>query len=254
MTPNSNGYALYGGKWDEVELEKNLSKIIDEVCLSQSSDTLYIDDLGDLVDGWNGETVRKGHHLPQNMDNEKAFDVAIKFKVNMIDTLVHLYDYIVLNNICNDNHSGSFGYIVNSAVKTIVEAKYKNVKVQNHRKFMNHYIVGKHAFVISHGKDAHALKFGFKPHLDPKQIEKIDGYLKNEGIYKQADFIEFSKGDSHQLLFDHCTSDDFDYMNYGAMSPSSEWVQTNFKKGRSSAVFFNIDYNKNRKIPHIIYF
>ena len=27
-------------------------------------------------------------------------------------------------------------------------------------------------------------------------------------------------------------SDDFDYFNYPASSPSSQWVQNNFKKGR----------------------
>jgi hypothetical protein len=29
-----------------------------------------------------------------------------------------------------------------------------------------------------------------------------------------------------------CTSDDFYYFNYPALSPSSQWVQNNFKKGR----------------------
>jgi len=51
--------------------------------------------------------------------------------------------------------------------------------------------------------------------------------------------IEFSKGDSHQKIFDESTSDSFDYYNYPAFSPSSEWVQTNFKIGFSGFEFFN---------------
>jgi len=247
MTPNENGYSLYGGKWDEDELDKRLQEMCLFVEQNSSSDVLILDDLGDFMDGWDGETTRKGHKLPQNMDNQTAFDVGVNFKVKMIDNLINFYDEIQVNNICEDNHSGSFGYIVNSAFKSIIEQKYPNVKVVNHRKFINHYFIGKHCIVISHGKDSKSLKFGFKPFLDPKQIEKIDQYLKQNGIYKQSEFIEFSKGDSHQLLLDYCTTDDFDYCNYGAFSPSSEWVQTNFKKGRSSFVFSTIEYDSNMK-------
>lgn len=247
MTPNKDGFSLYGGKWDEAELNIALDEMVSFVIKEQNSNTLIIDDLGDYLDGWNGETVRKGHSLPQNMDNQQMFDYGLNFKVTMIDLLVQSYEKIIVNNICEDNHAGAFGYVVNSAFKQVVELKYKNVKVTNHRKFINHYYYGNHCFLISHGKDGKNLKFGFKPFLDAKQIEKIDQYLKQNGIYKQADFIEFSKGDSHQMLFDYCTSDDFDYMNYPALSPSSEWVQTNFKKGRSGFVFQNFDPDSNYK-------
>ena len=242
MTTNKNGYALYGQKWDEEELNERRKEVEDFINENKESSSLYLDELGDYLDGWDGETTRKGHKLPQNMDNQKAFDVAVSFKVELIDFLINIYDEIVMNNICEDNHAGSFGYVVNSAVKSILEIKYpKKVKVINHRKFINHYYVGKHAFLISHGKDSKNLKFGFKPHLDPKQVEKIDQYCKINDVYKNSSFVEFSKGDSHQSIMDYATSDDFDYCNYPAFSPSSEWVQTNFKRGRSGFVFYTID-------------
>ena len=247
MDTNKDGYAMYSTKWDEAEIFNRLTSMVENVKLNAKSNILYIDDLGDYLDGWDGETTRKGHKLPQNMDNQKAFDVAVSFKVQLIDMLISSYDNIIMNNICEDNHAGSFGYIVNSAVKQICELKYSNVNVINHRSFINHYYVGKHCFVISHGKDSKNLKFGFKPVLDTKQIEKIDGYLKHNNIYKNSEFIEFSKGDSHQMIFDYATSDDFDYFNYPAFSPSSEWVQTNFKKGRSGYVMFNIERELNKK-------
>ena len=53
---------------------------------------------------------------------------------------------------------------------------------------------------------------------------------------------------------DYATSDDFDYCNYPAFSPSSDWVQTNFKKGRSGFVFYNIDYNENLKNSLVYWF
>jgi hypothetical protein len=254
MEPNPNGLSLYGGKWDKEEVQKRIDHVVMEVIYNRQGNTLIIDELGDFMDGWDGETVRKGHSLPQNMTNEEAFDTALFAKTYMVEALAKEYDHVICNNICEDNHAGSFGYVVNSAFKHICNAKYPNVNVHNHRKFMSWYTVGKHAFVITHGKDSKNLKFGFKPKLDPVQIEKIDQFLKQEGIYKLADYIQFDKGDSHQCLFDHCSSDDFDYMNYPAFSPSSDWVQTNFKKGRSGFVLQWIYPDQNRKPYEVFWF
>ena len=170
------------------------------------------------------------------MSNEQAFDVALEFKMMLIDGLYTSYDELIFNNICNDNHAGSFGYFVSKAFKDICSVKYPSVKVNNHLRFINHYFIHNTCFVITHGKDDTSLKFGFKPQLDSKGIEKIDQYLKRNDIYKMSDNIIFKKGDSHQALFDMCTSDDFYYFNYPALSPSSMWVQNNFKKGRRGFV------------------
>jgi hypothetical protein len=247
MTTNENGYSLYGGKWDNEEIETRLETLISHTLENKRGDTLIIDELGDFMDGYNAKTVRQEHTLPQNMDNEKAFDIGLSFKIKLIDALAPHYSKIVCNNICNDNHAGSFGYIVNSAFKKFVEFKYRHVIVNNIRKFIDHYLYGKNCFILSHGKDGKNLKFGFKPILDTKQIEKIDNYIKEHKLYDYI--IEFSKGDSHQKIFDESTSDTFDYYNYPAFSPSSEWVQTNFKKGMSGFELFN--YKEDGSKIHI---
>jgi hypothetical protein len=74
------------------------------------------------------------------MDNQMAFDVGLRFKIKMIDSLIPYYNKIVCNNITDDNHSGSFSYIVNSAFKAYIELKYpNNVIVNIQRKFMDYY-------------------------------------------------------------------------------------------------------------------
>lgn len=260
MDTNKNGYSLYGGKWDEEEILHRLDLMIMHVLENKKSNVLIIDELGDFLDGYDGETVRKGHKLPQNMDNEKAFDTGLYFKCKLLDSLASEYDKVICNNICNDNHAGSFGYLVNSAFKSISNIKYSNVEVKNIRKFIDHYFYGNKGFILTHGKDGKNLKFGFKPILDPKQIEKIKNYIDEHYLLREGVNIEFSKGDSHQKIFDESTSDSFDYYNYPAFSPSSEWVQTNFKRGQSGFEFFNyrdngqkihnpylFDWNTNRK-------
>lgn len=232
MEASRKGLALYAAEWNEDELIKSVKNMADFVISKKQSNILYIDELGDYLDGWNGETTRQGHKLPQNMNNSEAFDAGLRAKMLLIDMLSSEYESIICNNICEDNHSGHYGYVLNSAFKNIVDYKFDNVEVYNHNKFINHYFIMDRAIVITHGKDSRNLKFGFKPQLDPKQIEKIDQYLKINGVYKNSRYISFCKGDSHQCLIDMCSSDDFDYVNYMAFSPSSEWVQTNFKKGR----------------------
>jgi len=252
MNVNPDGYSLYGGKWDEHEIEERLIMLVSHVVNNKKSETLYIDELGDFMDGWDAQTVRKGHELPQNMDNQKAYDVGVSFKIRMIDELVKHYANIICNNICNDNHAGAFGYVVNSAFKTIIELKYINVKVNNLRRFINHYSIGNYTFILTHGKDAKNLKFGFKAKLDIVAMEKIDNYIKEHYLYKENMVIEFSKGDSHQYVFDNSTSQTYSYCSYPALSPSSEWVQTNFKKGISGFVFFN--FYEDRKVLQEYFF
>jgi hypothetical protein len=165
--------------------------------------------------------------------------------VQMVDELIKYYDKIFIHNICVDNHSADFGYIVNSAFKVIAELKYpNNVVVENQRKFIGHYKVGNFTFILTHGKDDKNLKFGFKPKLDDVHEKKINEYIDVNYLFRQGITIEFSKGDSHQYLFDS-TPSKFNYYNYPALSPSSDWVQTNFARGKSGFVFFN--YTENSK-------
>ena len=252
MDTDVDNNTMYVKEWNRDELMKAADIIIEQTLEEQASSVLYVDDLGDLLDGLDGQTTRGGHSLPQNMTNEECFDAALEFKLKILYGLVNNYTEIHFNNICNDNHSGAFGYFVNEAFKQIAELQFKNVTVTNHRKFLNHYYVGKICFIISHGKDDKSLKFGFKPQLDLKGAEKIDQYCKQNGIYKEADLVIFKKGDSHQALFDMCTSDDFYYFNYPALSPSSNWIKNNFKLGRRGFVNESFKGLKNYMKIHFI--
>jgi predicted Zn-dependent protease len=251
MNVNQNGYALYDGLWNEEELNNRLSIMVNYTLQHKQSNYLIIHELGDFMDGFDGFTTRGGHALPQNMDNQMAFDAGLKFKIRLIDALIPYYEVINCVNICNDNHAGSFGYIVNSAFKTYIELKYPNkIEVINQRKFIDHYIVNNRCFILTHGKDDKSLKFGFKPQIDAVQIEKIKNYIDE---YKLHNFeVEFSKGDSHQLIFDLTSSTAFEYQNFGAFSPPSDWVKTNFKNTKSSFTVMNY-YEKQKTINNYIF-
>ena len=243
-----DGDALYEGKWDEEEVLKRLDLMIEHVKTFKKSNTLVITDLGDFLDGLSGQTTRKGHELPQNTNDKDAFELALKFKIKLVDSLVNDFDTIICNNITNDNHAGLFSYFVSSAVEKILTQRYSGkVKVNTMKRFINHYSIGKHTFVEMHGKDIGEMKFGFKPKLDAVQADKLDQYCKEYKLYN-GNYIEVSKGDSHQAIYDDTTSNDFSYYNYPAFSPPSNWVKTNYSNTRSGFNFFNIKKDENIKI------
>lgn len=256
MNPNGsrNIEPLYKGNWTEKDIKERLQVMVSHVKSFKRGNALVIDELGDFLDGLFGKTTRKGHDLPQNMSDKEVFNLGVKFKVALVDSLIDHYDKIICNNVTEDNHSGVFSYFVNKACKDIIEQKYGDrVEYNVIERFIEHYTIGKHTFLISHGKDSESLKFGFKPHIDPKQIEKIDQYCKEYKLYNDC-YIEFSKGDSHIGLFDDTSSNDFTYYNYPAFSPPSNWVKSNFKNSKSGFVMFNIQKDRNIKVKIPYYF
>jgi hypothetical protein len=251
MDPNKKGNSLFGGKWDRLELISRVDDIVDKTVKKsrkEGSEVLYVRDLGDLADGLDEQTTRGGHRLPQNMSNTEVFDVALEFKLLILDRLIQsgTYRKIYFHNVCNSNHGGDFDYFINQCFKGIAEERYGTdyVEVINHKKFIEHYGVGDHCFMLSHGKDDEDVKFGFKVQLDHKGASKIDGYLKANDLYRQYKYFHFCKGDSHQFLFDFTTSEDFNFLNYPALSPSSKWVQANFKRGFSGFVVETFNPNE----------
>ena len=254
MDTNPKGNSMYPVKWDAEEAFALVDEMVRVTLEEKESDTLVIDELGDFLDGLNKQTTRGGHGLPQNMTDEEAYNCAVEFKMRLADGFLGHYDKIIFNNICNDNHAGLFGYFANKYFKDLATERYKhaNIEINNHRQFLNHYYVGDVCFVITHGKDESEVKFGFKVQADPKGIEKIDQYCKQNDIYRNASLIIFKKGDSHQALFDYCSSDDFWYFNYPAASPSSQWVQTNFKKGRRGFVNSSFKGLKHYQKPNFV--
>lgn len=247
METDSTGYGLYNEVWNEEELFNRLDIILDECArIQRKFKEIHVIDLGDYMDGLNGQTTRGGHSLPQNMSNRKAFKVGVKFKVELYSRLQQLFDTtVVAYNVCNDNHSSDFGYIVNESVKSICELSNPNISVNNLERFMSHYTYGKHCFILCHGKDEKHMKFGLKVKLDPTIQVKILDYIKYYGI--KEEFITFEKGDSHQQLFDSTSSEDFEYFNYRAFSPASGWVKHNFKLGSNGFTLMTVRANKKSK-------
>jgi len=107
-----------------------------------------------------------GHPLEQNMNNEDAFRVFVEGKLNLIENCIQagIANEVLVRNVANDNHSGSFASIANMTIKMILERTYSNESVNFYilNKFMEHFTYGDHTYILTHGKDS---QYMFKAYL-----------------------------------------------------------------------------------------
>lgn len=246
LNPKENSYSLYDYTWNAEQLNKRKLDVIQSVIdLETEFEEIHLIDLGDFTDGFNAETTRGGHKLAQNMTNREQFENAFNFKTSLLLQLQEMFNVKVVNyNAVNCNHSADLDYIVNSSVKTYVEQLNKYISVNNVESFLGHYKHYNHTFVITHAKDEKHMKFGLKVHLDAKGVGLLEDYCRVNGLNGK---ITVEKGDSHQQLIDECTSKVFDYNNYLAFSPPSNWVQTNFGSSKSGFNLMIINSKNNDK-------
>ena len=215
-------------------------------------DLCFIDNLGDQQDGLNGQTTRGGHDLPQNAGTEEVFYTCVDTKIELIDNLIKdgIANKFTVRSVVNDNHSGDFGLLINLAIKKIIEMKYGQdiIQIDILKRFLEHRTYGNHCFILTHGKDKSKRKYGFPKNLNQKAIEIIDDYISHHNLIGL--FCHLEKGDLHTSNYERTNR--FDYRNYMAFSPPSEWIQHNFGDNYAGYAIQVIDKNV-KKIEHTEY-
>jgi len=257
MNPNPDGNALFQYEYNSEIYQESMDKILTSVEKEFSTygffDEIHILDLGDLADGWNGYTTRGGHELPQNLTNDQVFELCVDTKVSMIRELVesNKANRIILRSICNDNHSGDFGLIINLTIKKMINLLYRDevVEVDIIRRFIEHRIYGDHCFILTHGKDKKERKIGFPIVLNDNAIRIINDYIEHYEI--RSKFIHVEKGDLHQIGYQRTKK--FDYRNYMSFAPPSSWIQHNFGDSYSG-YSTQVVHKETNDICHTDYF
>jgi hypothetical protein len=202
-------------------------------------ESVYVVNLGDHLDGFNGETTRGGHHLPQNMNNKEQFKTYLDI---MIWFFNELYSIEISNNINfvsvgDDNHSGDFGYTANLALKYLFEYKFENLNFVLFDKYIEHITYGNHTLIYSHGKDKHNMKNNLPLHLDAKTDTYFINYMKMNKI--KTDSCLVVKGDLHQYTTQ--MGKNFRYTNIPSIYGSSGWIEANFGYTQPAFVYQIID-------------
>jgi len=226
---------LFDNEYDFEELNNRFDKIVQEISALAffvgGFDQINLGILGDTFDGWDGETTRGGHKLPQSLDNRQAFATFLNVYIRFIDALVvlNLSNKIHFYFIANSNHGGDFDYIGYKTLELYMLHKYPDIKVKIFEKFVNHFEYGCHTFVISHGKDQENRKYGFPLTINEQTKNFISDYMK---LNPMQPHVHFVKGDLHRSNLDldrMCSSQSsFTYQNVASVFGASKWIMENF--------------------------
>lgn len=223
-------YSLYDNDYTALSFEERMQGVVNLILKQYevygTFDTIFLNDLGDPLDGYNGYTTRRKHKLPQNMDNEEAFDTYLEVHKRFFDTLIHseVANHYVFNAVTNDNHSGAFGYCAHRALETYLNVKYPQVQTFITKRFITHFHYGNHTIMLCHGKDSEDMNSGLPLHLDAKTDNYIGDYIKNYKLSGKN--LHFIKGDLHQAASQ--VGKTFRYRNCMSIFGASNWIQNNF--------------------------
>lgn len=226
-------------------LTKVLEKIKGQYDVFGHFDKVYVFNMGDCLDGFDAQTVRGGHSLPQNLNNKEQFNVYVQGMIKFLDTLhkMKISNQIEFISVGDDNHSGDFGYIANKTLEYVFKCKYPDMKVRVFEKFIEHITYGQHTFLVTHGKDSANMRAGFPLHLDNKTETYFNEYINNFNI--KNPYLTVLKGDLHQSSSQQGKR--FRYKNVSSLYGGSDWMHTNFGYTRP-AVDFDIVFKNEKNI------
>lgn len=257
LDPYVEGKSIFNYIYNERIFNQNLDKVYNSVlnqfAINGKFDVLFIDDLGDGLDGWNGQTTRGGHGLDQNMNNTESFRVYVTGKLRLIEMLIaaNVANRVEIKSVSNCNHSGSFGYIANYSIGLILARSYDEKFVKNIilEKFMEHFEYGDHTFILTHGKDSKYQFKGLPLELNPLAIKFINDYIDHYKITSK--YISVVKADLHRVGYNRTKK--FDYRNYMSFAPPSVWQQHNFGDSYAGYAIDIIPFDSN-EVSHMDYF
>jgi len=244
---------LYSDNYDYTTFRNRMFKIISEIKKEYGDkyyDELVISDLGDPLDGYNKQTTRGGHALPQNMNNKEQFLTYIKVHKEFYEELIRLNiaKHFTILNVSNDNHSGDFGYFAFEVLKTYFNIKYPTVTFKIFDKFIDHYVFGNHCFMLSHGKDSEDMKANLPYILNNKTENFINEYIDRKNLH--AYYNHFKKGDLH--TYGEQTAKRFSYTNVPSIVGSSKWTQHNFGYSQPGCLIEEVDKYKNKTTSKLL--
>ena len=224
-------YSLYYNKYDKEEIEFRLKILFENIVKKAklvNATTIVVCNLGDSLDGQNGETTRGGHLLPQNMNNKDQYKNYIQSMIQFFSDLSSCgqFSKIKFYSVDGGNHDGDFGYIANKSLELTLNFLNPSIDTMVSDKMIGYFTEGKHTFLICHGKDSEDMFKGMPLTINDRTENKINEYLDYEKITGTQNTIHFVKGDLHQSATTYAKR--FRYKSTASFFGSSKWIHTNF--------------------------
>lgn len=242
MGADVSKYSIYSNEYNKKEVENRMNKVLDYIYslvdMTQAGN-ITICNLGDSLDGYNGETTRGGHSLPQNMNNKDQYKSFIQVMINLFANLSNSGMFNNISYVCveSGNHDGDFGWMANKSLEGCLSIMNPEINVKIFDKFIEHFTVGNHTMILCHGKDAKDMFRNMPLVLNDKIENQIGEYID---YHKLSGNIHFVKGDLHQSATTYGKR--FRYKSVSSFFGSSQWIHVNFGN-TSAAIDFDIINN-----------
>lgn len=246
-----NKEVQYSGEYNkEVYLER-LNTILNNVKEEygiHKFEKIYVVGLGDQIDGFNSETTRGGHLLPQNMTNREQFTTYLNSMIDFFEELTNIFpNEIEFVHVAESNHGGDFEHGANKALEHILPLKFpQQLSVRIFNKNIEHFNYGIHTLICTHGKNNQTMSRNFPMYLNPNTEKLINEYIFTSKI--KSDSVLFIKGDLHNHNSD--TNKRFKYINVPSVYGGSGYTDANFGMTKP-ATLFHILHKKKPKINEI---
>lgn len=248
--------SFLGNEYNAEEFNNRMERTLEEIFYISSTfgkfDKIVIFDMGDALDGFDAQTVRGGHSLPQNMSNREVYKTFIESHVSFFSKLqqTRFANSIEFRTIGESNHGGDFEWICYKSLEAILNATMPEITTSIGDKFIEHFVYGEHAIIITHGKDMKDMKHGFPKNLDDKTEKYFKSYIDYHGLGDKV--VTVVKGDLHTSNFQQGSF--FRYKNVLSMFGSSKWMHTNFAANLSGVDFEIVYEDAKRIIPYQLIF
>lgn len=235
--------SIYDQEYNQKVYETRLDQVIQEIdSLDQKWSKVFVINLGDELDGYNGKTTRYDHDLG-SLSNKEQFDMYTIARKKFYDQLFSsnvANEYHVIN-LNNSNHSGNgFSYIANRALEFYTSGKYPNASTTHQSKFIDTVKWGNHVIGLTHGKDEKFMKSPMPLNLDHKTDIWLMDYYKKHIL--ENNWISTIKGDIHKFNINYGKSGR--YVNAPSISSGSMWIEHNYGRSKSGVLLEIVDKNK----------
>lgn len=137
--------------YDKEEIKARLAKIV-QTFVGQSYGAVYVVNLGDSIDGYNKETTRGGHPLPEIMDDKEISETYIECMMEFFKSLKTNVRSGEFNYLCigESNHDGNWGWLNNKLLAAYLANEGVKSYISNYP--IDNFIIGKHSWIFTHGK------------------------------------------------------------------------------------------------------
>lgn len=228
-----SSYSIYENPYNLEIAKERIQKLYEHItnlALSLDIHDIVICNIGDSLDGYNGQTTRGGHLLPQNMNNKEQVKAFLEIMTQFFSSLANsgLFGSIRYYCVGEDNHSGDFGWIANTTLAAQLEMSKLVEEAVVFDKYMDSFTVDKHTIILCHGKDSKDVFRNMPLTLNDKIENQVNEYMDYKGIIKNVHFV---KGDLHQSATTYGKR--FRYKSVGSFFGSSEWIHKNFGNTRA---------------------